>query len=308
MAVDDPAPGFEAYAAESVPQAAVGAPGKDGRLELTFEPDGTGRTRLVRDYARVPFHVSGTLDADPHPDATTVYVQSPTGGIAQGDRHEIEVEARGGSIAHVSTQSATKVQSMERNYAAADVSLAVGRGGHLEYLPRPTILNAGARFRQDLTLSLDPGGTAILGEVVVPGRLARGECFDFERFEARLRCRGPDGLLFEDATDLRPDDGEPMAPGVLGEHAVYGSLYIVTPGGTDFEGDHGTVDELADAIHERVAGSTAHGGATMLPNDSGVLVRALADTSEPVTAGLWRAWDRARRALLDVPAPEVRSH
>lgn len=314
MAADAPAPGFEAYATESVPQAPVGAPGKDGRLELAFESADEGRSRLVRDFARVPFHVSGTLDCDPHPEAATVYVQSPTGGIAQGDRHEIEIAARRGAVGHVSTQSATKVQTMERNYAAADVGLSVGAGGHLEYLPEPTILNAGARFCRDATLTVASDATAIVGEVIVPGRLARGERFDFERFSSRLRVRTPEGLRFEDATELHPgaDDrratGNPTAPGVLGEHAVYGTLYVVAPDGARLGGDPAGIERLADAIHDRIDDGDAHAGATTLPNHAGVLARGLDETTEPVTEALRAGWDEARRALFDVPAPEARTH
>jgi urease accessory protein len=114
-------------------------------------------------------------------------------------------------------------------------------------------------------------------------------------------------LLFEDATSLGSADGESTSPGVLGEHTVFGSLYVVVPGGTRLDGGTDALRELADAIDERAATGDAHAGATTLPNDAGVLVRALGETSEPVTDALWRAWDRARRPLFDVSAPEVRT-
>jgi len=300
MAADAPHPAFEGYAGEPVPQAAVGAPGKAGELELAFRTDADGESYLARDLARVPFHVSGTLDHDPHPDATTVFVQSPTGGIAQGDRHTIEITVGSDAVASVTTQSATKVLSMECNYAAADVSLSVGPGGHLDYVPEPTILHPHARYCQDVTLDLEPGASAIVGDMVVPGRLARGERFDFERFVSRFDVHGPDGLLAADATHLDPADGDPTAPGVLGEFAVYGTLYVLAPS-EDCE-------SLVDAIHERIAGGPAKAGATTLPNSAGVVVRALGSESEPVTETLHAARDESRQAVLGVPAPEVRKN
>lgn len=311
MAADVPHPAFEGYAAESVPQARVGAPGKEGRLELTFAADDEGDTHLVRDFARVPFHLCGTLSHDPHPDAETVYVQSPTGGVAQGDRHTVEVTAADGAIAHVSTQSATKVLTMERNYAAADVSLSVGPSCHLEYVPDPTILNPDARYCQHVTLDIAADGTAIIGDVVVPGRLARGERFHFERYASRFEVRSGGDRLFEDAIHLTPADADPTAPGVLGEYAVHGTLYVVAP----------RVDPapLSEAIHDRVADRPVGAGtardsepedvraaATRLPNGAGVGVRALGHQSETVTERLHAAWDEARRDLLDVGAPDGR--
>ncbi|GCF16110.1 urease accessory protein UreD [Haloarcula mannanilytica] len=299
MAADAPHPAFEGYATEAVPQAAVGSPGKDGVLELTFERTADG-TALVHDYATVPFHISGTLAHDPHPSADTVFIQSPTGGIAQGDRHDVSIAVGDEAIAHVSTQSSTKVQTMTCNYAAADTTLSVGAGGHLEYVPEPTILHADSRYFQELTVDLAPGATAVVSDVVVPGRLARGERFEFERYISRVRGTGPDGLLFEDATHLTPADSDPTAPGVLGEFTVYGTTFVLAPDRDE--------TELSDALHAVVTDGEARAGATALPNGAGVAVRALGDRAETVQATLHGAWDHARQELLDVPAPSGRKY
>lgn len=292
-------PAFEAYASESIPQAAVGAPGKDGQLELRFAPT-AGGTKLVHDFATVPFHVSGTLGHDPHPDAETVFLQSPTGGIAQGDRHDIDIAVEDDAVAHVSTQSSTKVQSMNRNYAASETTLSVGPGGHLDYVPEPTIVHENARLFQDLHLELAEGGTAVLSDIVVPGRLARGERFDFERYLSRVRATGPDGLLFEDTTHLTPADTDPTAPGVLGEFAVYGTLFVVAP-----EADAAA---LSEDLHAAASDGEARAGASELPNGAGVGVRALGDRAETVQAALHAAWDSARNELLGADAPSGRKY
>ena len=298
-----PHPAFEAYAAEAVPQAAVGSPGKDGVLELTFAlADGT--TALVHDYATAPFHVSGSLGHDPLSRAETVYLQSPTGGVAQGDRRDVTIRVAADAVGVVSTASATKVQSMTRNYGAADKTLRVGEGGHLDYVPEPSILHSDARFCQRVALDVAPGGSAVLGDVVVPGRLARGERFAFERYAARVSVTGPDGLLFEDATHLAPGDdaagvgGDPSAPGVLGEFDVYGTLFVVAP-------DRDAA-ALSDAVHAAVTDCEARAGATALPNDAGATVRALGHRAEHVQGALHAAWDVARRELLGAPAPPGR--
>ena len=299
MAADAPHPAFEGYATEAVPQAAVGSPGKDGILELTFERTAEGTT-LVHDYATVPFHISGTLGYDPLPEADTVFIQSPTGGVAQGDRHDVSITVGDEAIAHVSTQSSTKVQTMSCNYAAADTTLSVGAGGHLDYVPEPTILHADSRYMQELSVDLAPGATAVVSDVVVPGRLARGERFEFERYLSRVRGTGPDGLLFEDATHLTPGDENPAAPGVLGEFTVYGTTFVLAP-------DHDET-ELSDALHTVVADGEARAGATALPNGAGVAVRALGDRAETVQSTLHAAWDHARIELLDAPAPSGRKY
>lgn len=293
---ESPEAAFDAYADEPIPQASAGAVGKDGRVELVFAADGDGRTRLVRDFACVPFHLPGGLTHDEAlPEAATVYVQSPTAGIAQGDRHAIRVTVDSGAHAHVSTQSATKVLRMERNYGAATVDLDVADGGYLEYLPEPTICHRDARYRLSVDLSLGADAAAIVGDVFVPGRLARDEAFAFDHVYSRVRATGPDGLLFDDATDLRPGVDDPRRPGVLGDRRVLGTLYVLG------------APSLSDALHDRLsARDGVRAGATALPNDAGTLCRVLGDQTAPVRDAVRAAWDEARRGLVGVGAPTRR--
>jgi urease accessory protein len=181
-----------------------------------------------------------------------------------------------------------------------------------------------------------PGGTAVLADVVVPGRLARGERFEFERYLSRVRAvattrdvadtdggdheatDSDDRLLFADATHLVPDaeGGDPSAPGVLGEDSVYGTAFVVAP---DADVD---LAALSDRLHAAVTAvgddSTGAGtepipepgrvraGATELPNGAGVAIRALGDRAGSVESALVAGWDRARRELIDAPAPDGR--
>jgi urease accessory protein len=280
---------FDRYAREELPQAGAGTTGKAGVFEARFRRQGED-TRLVRDHARVPFHSTGALE---HDDAVaTVFLQTPTGGLAQGDRHHVAVEVDPDARAYVTGQAATKVLGMERNYGRVDVSLSVAEGGYLEYVPDPTILQAGARCLVRTEAALAADATLVVGDVVVPGRLARGEAFDFDRYRARTVARSPAepgaGRLFEDAVDLGGED--PRRPGLFGENTVVGSLYAVTPGADG--------RELADAVHERVADGETRAGASTLPGDAGVFLRVLGDRSRPVEATLRSARDEIRRTTI----------
>jgi urease accessory protein len=79
----------------------------------------------------------------------------------------------------------------------------------------------------------------------------------------------------------------------MGDHDVLGTLYVVG-------------DAAADPLHERVADATAaRAGATALPNEAGVMVRALGARAA-VSGTLDAAWDGARQTLVGAPAPERR--
>lgn len=292
----NPVAAFRDYETEPIPQAAPGSTGKEGELRLQFAADSDSRTQLIRDYATVPFHLPGGLTHDEQvPDLATVYVQSPTGGIAQGDRHEVKVSVGVGAKAHVTTQSAEKVLRMERNCARTDVSLSVEDGGYLEYLPESTILYPDARLRRETTIDVGADATALVGEIVVAGRLARDEAYEFDRLYSRLTVEGPDGLLAQDTTDVAPGVTDPRRPGIVGDHPVFGTLYAV-----------GTPD-LADRIHERITADDAvRGGATVLPNDAGVLIRVLGDRPGDVAGAFGAAWETVRRAELNASVPHRR--
>ncbi|KYH23926.1 urease accessory protein UreD [Halalkalicoccus paucihalophilus] len=290
---------FEGYATEKLPTPA-GSPGKDGVLELTLAPDVEGTTRAIHEYVEVPFHLTRGLYHDPEPGLLTRCVQTPTGGVAQGDRHRTRVEAKPDAKARITAQSATKVQSMERNYAQLGVELDIGEGAYLEYLPEPVILHEGTRCLQTADVTLHEGGTVLFSDVVVSGRLARGERFAYDRYRSQLRVDASNGTpLLQDSLDLAPDERSPQSPGVLGEFAVIGSLYALGIENTEV---------ITDRIHDRIDDdqSAVHAGVTRSPDDRGVIVRALGDQRAPVTDALREAWAAVRTARLGSEIPEAR--
>ena len=317
-------PAFETYADESLTQAPAGGPGKNGLLEATFARSGDNPTRLLRDRVKVPYHLTGTLDTDPAPGLATLVAQEPTGGVAQGDRHRMRIDARAGARAHVTTQSATKVHSMDANYAHLDAALSVAEGGYLEYVPGPTIVNEDARCLQTVSVALADGAVAVVADVLVPDGLTAHEPFGFDHYHARVEAERDGRLVCADAVDLRPDERDPRDPASVGEYGVVGSLYVFAPSG-ESDGNGGDLETLVDAVRERLAGleeadetsdanagpgeqRDVHTGVSTLPRDSGAVVRLLGRREADVTAALRSAWDETRRRLLGVGAPADRRY
>ncbi|OVE83317.1 urease accessory protein UreD [Natronolimnobius baerhuensis] len=316
-------PAFDDYAAESLAQAPAGGPGKNGLLEATFARAGDGPTRLVRDRAKVPYHHTGTLETDPAPGLTTLVAQEPTGGVAQGDRHRMRIDARAGARAHVTTQSATKVHSMRANYAHLDASLSVSAGGYLEYMPGPTIVNEDARCLQTVAVDLEDGAVAVVADVLVPSGLSDHDPFSFDHYHARVEADHDGRLICADAVDLRPAERDPRDPATVGEYGVVGSLYVFTPGvdadepaerveaeTDDTESSDGIdLEALTDAIAECLEACDAvHGGVSTLPYESGAIVRILGHREADVTEAMRQAWDETRQQILGVGAPADRRY
>jgi urease accessory protein len=278
----------------------VGAPGKVGLLDLTLAPC-AGATRVQRQYQRAPLHVYRPIYLDAgRPDMAFLFMQQSGDGFVQGDRCRIDVDCAPGSAVHLTTQAATKVFGMRQNFATQLVNLGVGAGAVVEYLPDPVVPCRGSRLFQRTCVTADRESTVILGETLSPGRVAHGEAHVYDLYWAETEVRRPDGsLLFAETLRLACADGDPQSAGLLGRYDVIATLYIVT----DRIDAPTTVDLLRSAL---VACPDVLAGVSELPNSCGAVVKLLGPTSTSVQVALRTAWNAARLALLDTPAPNLR--
>jgi len=278
----------------------VGAPGKVGVLELALARRG-GTTRVEHQYQRAPLHVYRPIHLDANlPEMAFVFVQQFGDGFVDGDRCRIEIDCGADAAVHVTTQAATNLYRAERNFATQLVDLRAGRGAVLEYLPDPVVPFRGSRFFQRTRLTADPDSTVILAELLLPGRVARGEIHAYDLYWAETEARRPDGtLLFADVLRFRPTEAEePQSLGLLGGRDVVATLYVVT--------HRVPAAELVELLRQAMTDCGVLAGVSELPNGCGVSARLLGPTSKAVRAALANAWNAARLALLGVPAPDLR--
>ncbi|GAA1192789.1 urease accessory protein UreD [Pseudonocardia alaniniphila] len=279
----------------------VGASGKVGLLDLTLAPC-AGATRVQRQYQRAPLHIYRPIYLDAgRPDMAFLFMQQSGDGFVQGDRCRIDLDCAPGSAVHLTTQAATKVFGMRQNFATQLVNLRVGAGAVVEYLPDPVVPCRGSRLFQRTSVTADRESTVILGETLLPGRVAHDEAHVYDLYWAETEVRRPDGsLLFAETLRLTcADGGNPRSAGLLGRHDVIATLYIVT----DRIDAPSTVDLLRSAL---VACPDVLVGVSELPNSCGAVVKLLGPTSASVQAALRTAWNAARLALLDTPVPNLR--
>jgi urease accessory protein len=279
----------------------VGAAGKLGVLDLALAPR-AGSTRVVRQYQRSPLYVYRPIYLDPvRPDMAFVFLQQQGDGFVQGDRYRVDVECAPGAAVHLTTQAATKVFRAHDNFATHCVNLQVGAGGLLEYLPDPVIPFRGSRLYQRTCITVAADATVIFGEILLPGRTARGERHLYDVYWADTEVRGTDGSVwFADTLRLRPGEAEdPASPGVLGGYDVLASLYVLA--------SRTPVSDLVDLLRATLTGvPEILAGVTELPAGRGVAVRVLGQTSKAVQAAVHAAWECARLVLVGAPAPNLR--
>jgi urease accessory protein len=278
----------------------VGAAGKAGVLELTLARRGS-RTSVVRQHQQAPLHVYRPIHLDPSlPEMAFVFVQQFGDGFVEGDRCRVDIECEADTQTHVTSQAATNLYRADHNFAAQFVTLRIGPRAILEYLPDAIVPCRGARFYQRTSLIIGADATAIIGELLLPGRAARGELHEYDLFRAETEARRPDGsLLFSDLTVLRPSDGAGCGSlALLGDFDVLATLFVVT--------QHLPTANLVQLIRRSAVGGEVLTGVSELPSGSGASVRLLGPTSCAVRAALQDIWNAVRLELLGVPAPDLR--
>lgn len=283
------------------PQMAVGSPGKNGYLALRFARRGE-RSTLAGMAHRSPFLVQRPLYWDEElPQMPCLFLITTSGGILQGDRLALKVDMQPGSSAHITTQSATKIQSMTHNYAAQIQQITLDEDSYLEMMPEPTILHNNARFISSTRLSLHPSATLLYSEVLTCGRkhhpLDGG--FQFDVYSARTEAQNlSGGALFSEHYLLQPKRQPLNGAGIMGGFHVAGNVMLLTP-----EKYHQAIISRLSPCYDAAAGIAY--GASLLPNQSGLIFKALGNEAHQVKSAIQLFWQAARETITGarIPSP-----
>jgi len=275
------------------------APKPPGRAqaELEFACDPSGRTFLRRQHVTYPFHVTRPFYLDPaSPCFATLYLQSLSGGLVQGDQLKIAVRVETGAAVLVTTQSATKAHSMERAAAAQSASFEVAAGGYLEYLPDTTILFPRTRVSTAIRLLISEDASAILMDSFLSHDPWSDPPDPFDRYHSAIAIERPDGtLLALDRVCLEGRSLDAKLEAFAGPHLglcqpAYGTVIVIC--------DKPSVAKLMIILRQVVPEiSQAYSGVTTLPSDSGVVTRTVASDGAALKRVLTVTWQLAHQVL-----------
>ena len=168
-------------------------------------------------------HKSGSLRVRfPSPEAeglSAVFVNT-AGGVAGGDRFDIDIAAGEGSRLTLTTAAAEKIYRAESNPAQLNISLKAAAGSHLGWLPQETILFDRARVSRRIEIDLAESASLLLCEIVVFGRAAMGERMLQGEFIDRWRIRRGGRLVFAETIRLDGDIGAKLAHPAIAKGGV----------------------------------------------------------------------------------------
>jgi urease accessory protein len=189
-------------------------------------------------------HESGSLRVRfPSPEAqglSAVFVNT-AGGLAGGDRFEVDISAGEGSRLTLTTAAAEKVYRSHGPAAQLNIALRAAANAHLAWLPQETILFDQARLERRIDIDLAGSASLLLCEIVVLGRAAMGERMRHGRLIDRWRVRRGGRLVFAETVRLDGDIGATLDRPAVAKGGVALGTALIVPG------DEVTVTRIREA-------------------------------------------------------------
>ena len=289
-------PEIDAYSTE-LHHPGVSNSGKVGILRLKFARDTNMEKTVIREqYCRVPLCIQRAMYLEESlPAMAYVYIVSPSGGILQGYRYRIDITLGNNTFAHVTTQGATRIYKMEKNYATQMINIEVGEGSYFEYIPDQIIPFHNSRFYQEVGLSVHDNATMLYSEMIVPGRVESGEAFEYDicyiKTIAQNHLRKP---RFRDIVKLEPKKEDLTVEGILGKFQVVGTIYIITRELYVKRLKHEIIEKINE-LEDKISG-----GVSILPTRQGIVVRILGNTAGDVKSLIFEVVRVTRNQILGV--------
>ena len=206
------------------------------------------------------------------------------------------------TVAHVTTQGATRIYGTRTGGASLAMDITLAADSYLEFMPDQTIPYGGSSYSQTARISASRTATLVYVDVVTSGRRAMGESFRYDMFRTDVTVRDEDGaVIFWDAAVLEPARRDVSRYGILGDYTVTGSVYVLAP--------RSRVPVLYGEINRLVSGNAAiPGGASIMRDNTGVLVRLLGVETRAVMGVTRRVAGVVREEMLGAPLLDDRKN
>lgn len=228
---------------------AVGAVKFDVHLK-----DGATRRRQL--------HEEGSLRVrfpSPEQQGLSAVFVNTAGGVAGGDRFDIDIAAGDGAHLTVTTAAAEKVYRSHGPEAQVNIALRAGADARLCWLPQETIVFDQARVLRRIDIDLAQSASLLLCEIVVFGRAAMGEIMAHGSFTDRWRLRVGGKLAFAETIRLDGDIAGKLARRAVANGGVAVGTALIVPGDESLVA---RIREVSDAFGAE-AGVSAWNGFAM---------------------------------------------
>jgi urease accessory protein len=182
---------------------------------------------------RRELHEAGSLRVrfpSPEDHGLSAVLVNTAGGIAGGDRFDIDITSADDARLTVTTAAAEKIYRADGLAAELNITLKAEGRSHLSWLPQETILFDRARIRRRFDIDLSENASLLLCEIMVFGRLAMGERMREGEFIDRWRLRRGGRLVFAENIRLDGDVGAKLASRAIAKGGVAIGTALIVPG------------------------------------------------------------------------------
>jgi urease accessory protein len=182
---------------------------------------------------RGTLHESGSLRVrfpSPESEGLSAVFVNTAGGVAGGDRFDIEITAQEGARLTLTTAAAEKVYRTTDRAAELNIALKVADGAHLAWLPQETILFERAQVFRRIDIDLAENASLVLCEIAVFGRAAMGERMAQGAFVDRWRLRRGGRLIFAETVRLEGDIGKKLGQRAVANGGAAIGTALIVPG------------------------------------------------------------------------------
>jgi urease accessory protein len=200
-----------------------------GRIALTAEYGrGITQRKRLHESGGLRMHFPGARQRE-----LEAVLINTAGGIAGGDRFDLDIAAGDKARLLVSSAAAEKVYRSLGPDAQIGIKLSAGAESSLAWLPKETILFDDARVNRNIEIDLAPDARLLFAEAVVFGRTGMGEAVEHGLFFDRWRIRRGGALVYAESVRLDGAIAEKMGePAVANGGAAIATVLIV-PGGAE---------------------------------------------------------------------------
>jgi urease accessory protein len=181
-----------------------------------------GQSQIARSFCRAPLKIARSFL---QPDGSIeVCVMDCSPGMLAGDHYVFDWHLKENARVALSNQSFTKVHPTENEPCRQVQRIVMESGAHCELFFQPTMLYRDAILHSHSEAHLDSSATFLLSEITCAGRQARGEYFDFTRWQSAWRVFRLQKIIWCNQSRVEPQVLHPLRIGSWNEFAVWGQF------------------------------------------------------------------------------------
>ena len=270
----------------------------NAKLHLEFKKKRSGESYIARQSCEMPLQVfpAHHLEED---GSAFVYLLNPSSGMLEGDLFDIQFRLKEQSQAVITTPSSNKIYCSNGAQTTQMVTAYVESGSVLEYIPEHNVPYKDSKFCQKSVFHVEKGGLLFTWDIVMPGRIAREESFDFTIYRSDISLYYGGRLKLREGMKIIPEEFNPHNVAILDKYDIFATAYLVA-------------DEINPELLEKLRAymekiEYIRGGVSM-PDANVLVIKVLFEKILGMQEILWKIWNIVRKEIQQKDAFLIRKY